>query len=156
MKRLSEANLFLQSDKSEFLKSEVIYLGHIITENGVRPDFKKIIAVKNFPILKTRKNIKQFLGLAGYYHRFIENFSKVAKPLLDLTKQSVAFKWKQEQQEAFNKLREILCSEPILQYPNFNEPFVITTDASRYAIGAILNQGKIGSFTYSLCIKSFK
>jgi len=72
MKRLSEANLFLQSDKCEFLKSEVIYLGHIITENGARPDLKKIIAVKNFLIPKTRKNIKQFLGLAGYYRRFID------------------------------------------------------------------------------------
>jgi len=81
MKRLSEANLFLQPDKCEFLKRELIYLGHIITKNGVRPDPKKIIVVKNFPIPKTRKNIKQFLGLAGYYRRFIENFSKIAKPL---------------------------------------------------------------------------
>jgi len=78
--------LFLQPDKCEFLKREVIYLGHIITENGVRPDSKKIIAVKNFPIPKTRKNIKQFLRFAGYYRRFIENFSKIAKPLSDLTK----------------------------------------------------------------------
>jgi len=143
MKRLSEANLFLQPDK--FLKREVIYLGHIITENGVRSDPKKIIAVKNFPTPKTRKNIKQFLGFAGYYRRFIENFSKIAKLLSDLTKQSVTFEWKQEQQEAFDKLRNILCAEPILQYPNFNEPFVITTDASGYAIRAILSQGKIGS-----------
>lgn len=145
MKRLEEANLFLQPDKCEFLKKEVAYLGHIITENGVRPDPKKVSAVENFPTPKTRKNIKQFLGLAGYYRRFIENFSKIAKPLSDLTKQSVAFEWKQEQQEAFNKLKHALCSEPILQYPNFDEPFIITTDASGYAIGAILSQGKIGS-----------
>lgn len=145
MKRLSEANLFLQPDKCEFLKREIAYLEHIITENGIRPDPKKIMAVKNFPTPKTRKNIKQFLGLAGYYRRFIENFSKIAKPLSDLTKQSNTFEWKEEQQEAFDKLREVLCSEPILQYPNFNEPFIITTDASGYAIGAILSQGKMGS-----------
>jgi len=78
MKRLSEANVFLQLDKCEFLKREVAYLGHIITENGVRPDPKKIIAVKNFPTPKTRKNIKEFLGLAEYYRRFIENFFKIA------------------------------------------------------------------------------
>lgn len=144
MKRLEEANLSLQPDKCEFLKKEVAYLGHIITENGVRPDPGKIEAVRNYPIPTTRKNIKQFLGLAGYYRRFIENFSKIAKPLSDLTKQSSTFEWKQRQQEAFDKLREALCSTPILQYPNFNEPFVITTDASGYAIGAILSQGKIG------------
>jgi len=74
MKRLSEANLFLQPDKYEFLKREVAYLGYIITENRVRSDPKKIMAVKNFPTPKIRKNIKQFLGLAGYYRRFIENF----------------------------------------------------------------------------------
>ena len=67
MKRLSKANLFLQPDKCEFFKREVAYLGHIITDNGIRPDPKKIIAVENFPVPKTRKNIKQFLGLAGYY-----------------------------------------------------------------------------------------
>jgi len=75
MKRLSEANLFLQPDKCEFLKREVIYLGHIITENGVRPD-PRPRSVKNFPITMTRKNIKQFLALAGYYRRFIETFLK--------------------------------------------------------------------------------
>jgi len=99
--------------------------------------------VKQFSMPKTRKSIKQFLGLAGYY-RFIENFSKIAKPLSNLTKQSVAFEWKEEQQKAFDKLRNALCSEPILQYPNFDKPFVITTDASGCTIGAILSQGEIG------------
>ena len=73
-KRLRKANLHLQPDKCGFLRPDVGYLGHIIGKNGVRPDPKKIIAVKNFPIPKTQKNVKQFLGLAGYYRRFIDGF----------------------------------------------------------------------------------
>lgn len=106
-RRLAGANLILQLDKCEFLKKEMAYHRHIITKNGVRPDPNKIIAVKTFPMPKSRKNIKQFLGLAGYYRRFIDNFSKIAKLLSDLTKQSNAFEWKQ-QQEAFDKLRNAL------------------------------------------------
>jgi hypothetical protein len=85
-KKLEEANLKLQPDKCEFLRKEVTYLSHIITENGVKPDPNKIIAVENFPTPRNAKNIKQFLGLAGYYRKFISNFSKTAKPLTDLLK----------------------------------------------------------------------
>ena len=84
--RLRKANLHLQTDKCEFWPPEVGYLGHQIDKNGVRPDPKKIIAVENFPVPKTQKNIKQFLGLAGYYRRFIDGFSKIACPLHQLLK----------------------------------------------------------------------
>ena len=86
MERLSEANLKLQPDKCEFLRPEVAYLGHIIDKEGVRPDPQKLEAVKYFPISKNPKNIKQFLGVAGYYRRFIEGFSKIATPLNQLLK----------------------------------------------------------------------
>lgn len=142
--RLREANLRLQPDKCEFLRKEVIYLGHIIGKNGVRPDPGKIDAVQNFPIPKNAKNIKQFLGLAGYYRRFIKNFSKIAKPLTNLLKKDINFKWSEREQESFNILRDALCQEPILQYPDFTQPFLLTTDASGTAIGAILSQGQIG------------
>ena len=144
MDRLRAANLMLQPDKCEFLRHEVTYLGHIIGENGIRPDPQKISAVKNFPTPKNIKNIRQFLGLAGYYRRFISDFSKIANPLSNLLKKDVAFKWTDVTQEAFDTLKELLCKEPILQYPDFNRAFILTTDASDFAIGGILSQGEIG------------
>lgn len=143
-KRLRQANLRLQPDKCEFLRKEVTYLGHIIGENGVRPDLKKVEAVQDFPIPKNAKNVKQFLGLAGYYRRFIKGFSKIAKPLTNLLKKDNDFKWEEREQESFEILKNALCQEPILQYPDFTKPFLLTTDASGTAIGAILSQGQIG------------
>ena len=144
-KRLKEANLKLQPDKCEFLRREVTYLGHIISENGVKPDPNKIKAVQDFPHPDNQKAIKQFLGLAGYYRKFIENFSRIAKPLTDLLKKDVKFIWNDEQNAAFKILRNALCSQPVLQYPDFTRPFLVTTDASGYAIGGVLSQGDIGS-----------
>lgn len=144
MKRLRNANLKLQPDKCEFLRQEVAYLGHIICSNGVRPDPDKIRSIAEFPHPKNQKNIKQFLGLAGYYRRFIPNFSKVAKPLTDLLKKDKLFAWQFQQEEAFNTLKSFLCSEPVLQYPDFSKSFNLTTDASGYAIGGVLSQGDIG------------
>ncbi|KAL6424939.1 hypothetical protein ACFW04_010072 [Cataglyphis niger] len=144
MERLRKANLKLQPDKCEFLCREVAYLGHIIGADGVKPDPNKIKSISEFPIPKNEKNIKQFLGLAGYYRRFIPQFSKTAKPLTDLLKKNNTFNWQQRQTEAFNILRNALCSEPVLQYPDFTKPFVLTTDASGYAIGGVLSQGQIG------------
>ena len=121
-----------------------ILLGHIIDKNGVRPDPKKIKSVQEFPRPKNEKNIKQFLGLAGYYRRFIENFSKIASPLTQLLKKDTPFVWTEKQQVAFDTLKQKLCEEPLLQRPDFSKPFILTTDASGYAIGGILSQGKIG------------
>ena len=95
--RLKKANLHLQPDKCEILRPEVGYLGHIIDKNEVRPDPKKIIAVKKFPIPKRQKNIEQFLGLAGYYRRFIDGFSKIASPLNQLLKKDVSFNWTEKE-----------------------------------------------------------
>lgn len=142
--RLRAANLHLQPDKCEFLRTEVTYLGHIISNDGVKPDPKKISAVKDFPTPKRAKNVKQFLGLAGYYRRFIPDFSKIAKPLTKLLKKNMTFVWEREQEEAFQRLRDALCSQPLLQYPDFTQPFVLTTDASGYAVGGVLSQGVIG------------
>jgi len=142
--RLRKANLKLQPDKCEFLRKEVTYLGHIIGEDGVRPDPQKINAVKNFPRPNNAKTIKQFLGLAGYYRRFIQDFSKIARPLTCLLKKDIKFDWTDAQELAFTTLREALCSQPLLQYPDFSQPFVVTTDASKYAVGGILSQGPVG------------
>lgn len=142
--RLKEANLVLQPDKCEFLKKEINYLGHIINEEGIKPDPKKIEAVKKMPIPKNPKNIKQFLGLVGYYRRFIRNFAMIAKPLTNLLKKDQPFNWTEETQQAFENLRDKICEQPVLIAPNFEQEFILTTDASGYAVGGVLSQGEVG------------
>ena len=141
--RLRKANLKLQPLKCGFLHREVAYLGHVISEKGVKPCPEKVTAVREFPTPKNAKNVREFLGLAGYYRRFINKFSQISKPLASLLRKDVKFNWGPDQQRAFETLRSALCSEPVLQYPKFNQPFNITTDASGYAIGAILSQGEV-------------
>ena len=144
LKRLRENNLKLQPDKCEFLRKEVIYLGHIISENGIQPDPSKLKAIKEFPTPKKVKDIQSFIGLAGYYRKFIEDFSKIAKPLTKLTKKTEKFEWTSEQQNAFDILKEKLTTAPVLKYPDFTQEFIVTTDAPDYAIGAVLSQGSVG------------
>lgn len=142
--RLRTNKLLLQPDKCEFMRKEVAYLGHVISDQGVSPQPNKITAISNYPVPKNQKNIKQFLGLVGYYRRFIENFSKIARPLTKLLRKDQPFLWSDEQQVAFDFFRNALTSEPILQFPDFSKEFILTTDASNFAIGAILSQGEPG------------
>lgn len=144
VKRLRTANLKLQPDKCEFLRKEIIYLGHSIGEDGVKPDPQKLQAVREFPPPRTARQIKQFLGLVGYYRRFVPSFSKLAKPLTDLLKKEASFLWDKKQQQSFEILRNHLLQEPILQYPDFAKTFNITTDASGIAVAAVLSQGPVG------------
>ncbi|KAL4136459.1 hypothetical protein QTP88_008007 [Uroleucon formosanum] len=143
--RLRQYNLQLQPPKCEFLRKEVNYLGHVITENGVKPDPKKIECIVNYPVPDNTKKIKSFLGLIGYYRKFIKDFSKKAKPLTNLLKQNQPFIWSDSCEDSFLFFKNILTNEPILQHPDFDRPFIVTTDASNTAIGAILSQGKIGT-----------
>ena len=140
-KRLKEFNLKVKPSKCEFLRKEVIYLGHKISENGAQPDESKLDAVRKFPTPKTAKDIKSFLGLAGYYRKFIDNFSQKALPLTGLLKKDASFEWASKQEKSFETLKNCLCEQPILQFPDFDKPFNVTTDASNFAIGAVLSQG---------------
>ncbi|KAL4101321.1 hypothetical protein QTP88_021341 [Uroleucon formosanum] len=141
--RLRNHNLKIQPTKCEFLKQQCMYLGHIISENGIQPDPEKIKSVFQFPIPASVKEIKSFLGLSGYYRKFIKSYSLISKPMTNLLRKDVTFNWDTSCQEAFDKLKNILCSEPILQYPDFTKPFIVTTDASGKALGAILSQGEV-------------
>lgn len=143
--RLREYNLKLQPSKCSFMRKEVSYLGHVITDQGVKPDPQTIQCVANFPIPTNEKEVKSFLGLSGYYRRFVPGYGKIAKSLTNLLKKDVAFKWTDLCQESFDKLKSILITEPLLQYPDFNRKFNLTCDASNYAIGCVLSQGPIGS-----------
>lgn len=144
LSRFRKFNLQLQPSKCQFLKREVIYLGHLITAEGVKPDPEKTRCVRDYPVPNNPTKIKQFLGLSGYYRRFIEQYSQVAKPLTNLFKKGVPFGWSSECQTAFSSIKQKLIEAPILQYPNFDQPFILTTDASKFAIGCILSQGIIG------------
>lgn len=142
--RLRQYNLKLQPLKCEFLRKEVNYLGHQITDEGVKPDPQKISCVKQFPIPRNVKEVKSFLGLSGYYRRFIRNYGQIAKPLTSLLKKDVTFRWSDLCQQSFEQLKDLLTQAPILQYPDFSKTFNLTCDASDYAIGCVLSQGPIG------------
>ncbi|CAH2097419.1 unnamed protein product [Euphydryas editha] len=136
-KKLQHHNLKLQPGK--FMRHEVAYLGHVISNKGVLPDPEKTKVITNFPVPKNSKEIKSFLGLIGYYRKFIENFSKLTKPLTKLLKKNTPFTWTEEQQESFDTMRNILISPKILQYPDFTKELILTTDASNFAIAAVLS-----------------
>jgi hypothetical protein len=114
-----------------------------MTCEGLLPDESKLSAVKEFPIPNTTKILKVFLGLAGYYGRFIPNFSKIAKHLTNLLKNNTPFAWNEDTDKAFNTLKRLLTSEPLLQYPDFTKPFILSTDTSHDALGAVLSQGEV-------------
>lgn len=141
---LEKHSLRLQPSKCNILLREITYLGHKISENGIKPDETKLECVKNFPVPKTQKQVMSFLGLANYYRKFIKGFSKIAQPINRLLKKNIKFDWSTECQEAFDEIKNYLLNPPILTMPNFNEKFIITTDASDKAIGAILSQGIVG------------
>ena len=100
--------------------------------------------MKEYPEPRTTRELKGFLGLAGYYKRFIPNFSKIAKPLTELLKKNTPYVWNDKTKETFISLKTLLTTEPLLQYPDFSKPFILTTDDYNDAIGAVLSQGSIG------------
>lgn len=138
--RIREANLKLSPKKCTFFKEEVAYLGHIISSNGVRTDPEKIKAVQEWPIPANKTDVRSFLGLCAYYRRFVKNFSDIAKPLHRLTEDKRIFAWDSECDQAFIRLKEHLCTSPILGYPNREGRFIVDTDASNTGIGGVLSQ----------------
>jgi hypothetical protein len=127
-----------------FATDTVEYFGHICTPFGIRPDPKKFKAIKQYPTPKTLRDVRAFIGLAVYYRRHVQNFAKIAKPVTNLTKKEVPFDWTQECQQIFQKLKEILSTEPLLVYPDFTQPFILVCDASTKAVGTVLSQLRDG------------
>ena len=147
-KRLERANFKIQPDKCVFGTDTVEYLGHVCTASGIRPDPSKIQAIQQYSVPRNTRDVRSFLGLAGYYRRHVPNFAEIAKPLTALTKKEVPLKWTNEWtpecQESFDKLKQILSTEPLLIYPDFSQPFIVACDASTKAIGAVLSQVRNG------------
>lgn len=144
-KKLRESNFKIQLDKSEFLKLETEFLGHVICREGVKPNTNKIHAIKNYPLPKSTTEIKRFLGLLGYYRKFIPNFARVTKALTQCLKKGSKITLDQNYINCFEHCKTLLINDPILQYPDFSQEFLLTTDASNVALGAVLSQGTIGS-----------
>ena len=138
--RLRDAGLKLKMSKCDFLKREVNSLGHIVSASGFKPDPEKVKAIQNLATPTTVKGVRSFIGMCGYYRRFVPNFAKIAKPLTDLTKKNRRFYWTEECQVSFETLRTALMEAPVLAYPDISKPYKVYTDASNYAIGAALVQ----------------
>ena len=138
--RIRAANLKLKPKKCEFFKKELLYLGHVVSGDGIKCDPAKIEAVKNWAVPRTSRQTRSFLGVVNYYHRFIPNFAHHAQALFEVTSKKRNFKWSNECQIAFDTLRQRLTEAPIMAYPLPEGRFILDTDASGYAIGGVLSQ----------------
>ncbi|GKB80412.1 putative reverse transcriptase domain-containing protein [Tanacetum coccineum] len=137
---LKKEELHAKVSKCEFWIPKVQFLGHVIDSQGIHVDPSKIESIKYWASPKSPTEIRQFLGLAGYYRRFIEGFSKIAKPMTKLTQKKVNFEWGDKQETAFQLLKQKLCSAPILALPEGSEDFIVYCDASIKGLGIVLMQ----------------
>ena len=138
--RLCEEGYYANPDKCEFFQREVSFLGHVIDEKGLSVQQHKVKSVSEWPQPTTRKDVKSFLGLTGYYRKFVQGYSQVALPLTDLTQNVGAFVWNEAAQRAFDQLKAALQSAPVLAHPDGARQFLLNADASGFAIAAVLSQ----------------
>ena len=122
------------------MKMHIEYLGHLISEKGIEPMLDKLSAIKEMPAPRNPKEIKEFLGLVGYYQKFILRFSDIAKPLTRLTRHDTMFEWCKKCEFSFQALKGALCTEPILKFPNPQKLYVLFMDASKYVWAGVLTQ----------------
>jgi hypothetical protein len=142
--RCAEVDLVLNWEKCHFMVKKGIVLGHVISERGIEVDKAKVEMVEQLPPPTDVKSLRSFLGHAGFYRRFIKDFSKITKPLMHLLQKDVAFDFDEKCLAAFRTLKSVLVSAPIIQPPDWSQPFEIMCDASDYAVGAVLGQRKEG------------
>ena len=150
---LRKAGLKLKPKKCNLFQKEVHYLGHVINQDGIQPDPQKLAAVREWGRPKDVTGVRSFVAFCNYYRKFVQNFAEVARPLYLLTSKGVKFTWTDEHEEAFQVLKERLLDAPILAFPDFELPFVIDTDASETALGAVLSQ-VINGVEYPIAFES--
>lgn len=153
LQRVREAGLKLSPAKCTFMEQKVEYLGHVITADGIQTDHKKVEKIQSWPVPTTVKEMKSFLGLAGYYRRFIKDYAEIVRPLELLCSrdesnkkpsQDIRAQWNETHQGSFIQLKTALCSAPLLAYPEERGLFILDTDASNIGIGAVLSQVQNG------------
>ncbi|KAL5475209.1 hypothetical protein EMCRGX_G027282 [Ephydatia muelleri] len=138
--RLKQAGLKIKPSKCLLLQKSIKYLGHVVSEHGIKTDSDKTRCIADWPTPSCLQDLKQFLGLASYYRRFVRNFAAIVAPLVKLTEKGHVWHWSSDCDAAFLQFKERLVTSPILGYPVFNQPFMVDTDASGEGLGAVLSQ----------------
>ena len=139
-RRLEAADLKMKQSKCDFFKKHIHYLGHLISANGIRPLKDKLDMIRDMPAPSSSKEVKQFLGLAEYYRKFVPHFADLSRPLARLTWKDRVFEWTHECEKAFNLLKQNLCAQPILKYADTSKGYTLYTDASQYGWAGVLTQ----------------
>ena len=142
LERIRKAGLTVKLGKCQFAMSQCVYLGHVVGNGMVKLERSKVEAIENFPVPENKREIRTFLGLTGYYRKFIPDYATIAAPLSDLTKKALpnSLKLNDEARKAFEKLKKLLCSEAVLSSQDLGRPFILQTDASDRGVGAVLCQ----------------
>ena len=140
LSRLENANLKLKPKKCHFFQSKVTFLGHVVSSDGISTDPAKVEKVLNCDAPTNVHELRSLVGFLSYYRRFIPQFTELAKPLIAMTEKDKRFSWGPDQEKSFTKLKQALCSAPVLAYPQADSPFMLDTDASDVGIGAVLSQ----------------
>ena len=138
--RLRDVQLTINLPKSEFCQARVVLLGYVVGQGEVAPVAATVEAILKFPAPTDKREVIRFIGMAGYYRKFCCNFSVVAEPLTSLLQEREKFTWSEECQQAFEKIKSLLLSAPVLKAPDFEKPFKLQVDASDVGIGAVLLQ----------------
>ena len=139
--KLRQAKLSLKVSKCKLFQKQTVFLGHLISPDGISCDPEKVRAIKEWPQPSDKTEVKAFLGLIGYYRKLVPSFAEIAIPLTRLTRKSAKFEWGSEQETAFMKLKERLTQPPILSFPmESGGSFLLDVDTSGYATGGILSQ----------------
>jgi hypothetical protein len=156
LQTLADNQFYIKASKCEIAKSRLEYLGHIISGDGVATEPTKVSAVSAWPLPKTVKQLKGFLGLTGYYRRFIQNYGVICRPLTQLLKKETKFHWGAQEQQAFEALKAALVQALVLALPDFTKTFIVKTDASDLRMGAVLMQDghPISYLSKSFCDKN--
>jgi hypothetical protein len=137
---LRENKLYGKFSNCSFFQKEIHYLGDIISSEGISVDPEKVKDIMEWPVLKNAHEVRSFMGLAGYYWRFVVGFSKIVKPITTLQHNGVKYEWTEECDSAFIELKRLLTSAPILRVPDMEKDFTVYTDASKQGLGAVLMQ----------------
>ncbi|GBG72342.1 hypothetical protein CBR_g11920 [Chara braunii] len=140
LEKLREANFKINPKKCEWAKTQVLYLGHVLDGDGIKPEDRKIAAIRDWPTPRTLTELRSFLGLANYYRKFVRNFFTIVAPLRRLLRKETIWKWDKDCTSAMKKLKQALIEYPVLKVADPSLPLVVTTDASQYGIGVVLQQ----------------